>query len=89
MPKKKTASPRKTAPCQVCAGGIIYLATIPPAGKLLPVYQPCTRSNANSAGLAERNCTKKLKWKTLLKVTKSPHLGSRVVRNHVAFQAMS
>ena len=34
MPKKNTASPRKTAPCQVCAGEMIYLATIPPARKL-------------------------------------------------------
>ena len=38
MPKKKTAPTPKTAPCQVCAGEMVYLATIPPAGKLPALY---------------------------------------------------
>ena len=38
MPKKKTFPPLKTVPCQVCAGEMVYVATIPPAGKLSALY---------------------------------------------------
>ena len=38
MPKKKSAPPVKTAPCQVCAGEMVYVATIPSAGRLPQLY---------------------------------------------------
>ena len=56
MPKKKTAPAPKTAPCQVCAGEMFYVATIPPAAKLPALYTfKCSVCGARRTELHEES----------------------------------